>query len=66
MSAKSKVLEFINKKFIPGSVALEDCSFLPGGVIVKDTFNEQMLFFYDTDRGCMMCAEPGQAAKIVY
>lgn len=63
---KQKVLDFINKKFVPGSVGLEDCTFLPGGVVVKDNFGDQILFYYDGERDCMMCAEQGQPAKPVY
>jgi len=62
---KQKVLDFINRHFVPGSVELHDCSFFPGGIIVRDSTGGQMLFFYDFTREQVMCCEPGQTARPV-
>lgn len=47
MTSKQKVLTWIDKQFIPGSVTTEDFPALPGGTIVKDVEGGMMLVFFD-------------------
>ena len=60
---KEMVLKHINDNFNPGTVTLEYFPLLPGGQIVWDRFEDQLLIYYDITNDCFRSQFPDGSTR---